>query len=140
MRSSYLGIQGVCTSNNQIKNIDTYVFLISAPLSLNLILRDDSQFIVVFIFSTADYSFWTSGPNSTPRQLQFYFLLTLLLYFLFIFYLPRFTLPDFTSMSSQTSSPFLSCCHRTTTYVNSKTTSMFIHWIIFICLYIYIYI
>ena len=42
-------------------------------------------------------------------------LLTLLLYFLFICYLPRYTLPNFPSISSQTSLPFLSCCHRTTT-------------------------
>ena len=39
----------------------------------------------------------------------------LLLYLLFIFYLPRFTLLFFPSVSSLASLPFLSCCHRTTT-------------------------
>ena len=53
-------------------------------------------------------------PKSTPRRFPSYLLLTLLLYFL-IFYLPRCTLPDFSSVSSLTSLLFLSCCHRTTT-------------------------
>jgi len=35
-------------------------------------------------------------------------------YFLFIFYLRRFTLPDFPSVSSLASLPFSPCCHRTT--------------------------
>ena len=34
-----------------------------------------------------------------------------LLYFLLIFYLPRCTLPEFPSVSSLVSLPFLSCCH-----------------------------
>ena len=38
-----------------------------------------------------------------------------LLYFLSIFYLPRCILPDFPSVSSLDSLPFLSCCHRATT-------------------------
>ena len=51
-----------------------------------------------------------------------YLLLTLLLYFLSIFYLAPCTLPDFASISSQASLSFLSCCHRTTTskYWNKK--------------------
>ena len=52
---------------------------------------------------------------STPRRFPSYLLLTLFLYFLFIFYFPRCTLPDFLSTSSHASLPFLSCCHRTTT-------------------------
>ena len=55
-----------------------------------------------------------SPPNSTTRRFPSYLLLTLLLYLLFIFYLPRCTLPDFPSVSSLTSLPFLSCCHQTT--------------------------
>ena len=34
-------------------------------------------------------------PNTTPRRLPSYLLLTLLLYLFFIFYLPWCTLPDF---------------------------------------------
>ena len=54
-------------------------------------------------------------PNSTRRRFPFYLLLTLLLCILFIFYLPRCTLPDFPSGSSLSSLSFLSCCHGTTT-------------------------
>ena len=43
-----------------------------------------------------------SPPNSTPRRFSSY----LLLYFLFIFYLPRCILPDFPSVSSLASLPF----------------------------------
>ena len=42
------------------------------------------------------------------------FLSYLLLYFLFIFYLPRYTLPDFPSVFF----PFLSCCHLTTSTID----------------------
>ena len=49
----------------------------------------------------------TSPPNSAPRRFPSY----LLLYFLFIFYLPRCTLPDFPSVSSPASLPVLPCCH-----------------------------
>ena len=41
-----------------------------------------------------------SPSNSTPRRFPSYLLLTLLLYFFFIFYLPRCTLQDFPSVSS----------------------------------------
>ena len=54
--------------------------------------------------------------NSTPWRFPSYLLLALPLYFLFIFYLPRCTLRDFPSVSTQASLLFLSCCHRTTTY------------------------
>ena len=47
----------------------------------------------------------TSPPNSTPRRFPSHLLLTLILYFLFIFYLPRCTLPDF-PCSSQACLPF----------------------------------
>ena len=47
--------------------------------------------------------------TSTPRRFPPYLLLTLLLYFLFVFYLPRCTLPDFPSISPQAFLPFLSC-------------------------------
>ena len=55
-----------------------------------------------------------SPPNSTPRRFQHYLLLTNLLYFLFIFYLSWCTLPNFSSVSSQGSLPFLSCYQTTT--------------------------
>ena len=57
----------------------------------------------------------TLPPNSTPRRFLSCLLLTLLLYCLFISYLPRCILPGFSSVSSLTSLPFLYCCHRTTT-------------------------
>ena len=47
--------------------------------------------------------------KSTLRLFPSYHLLTLLLYFLFIFYLPRYTPLDFPSVSSQASLSFLSC-------------------------------
>ena len=53
----------------------------------------------------------TSPPNSTSRLFLSYLLMTLLLYFLSIFYYLRCTLQDFPSVSSQASLPFLSC-HR----------------------------
>ena len=59
--------------------------------------------------------FISSPPNSTPRRLSSYFHMTLLLYFLFIFYLPRCNLSGFPSISSRASLPFLCCCQRTTT-------------------------
>ena len=46
--------------------------------------------------------------NSTPRWFPSYLILTLLLYFLFISYLPWFTLAYFPSISSEASFPFLS--------------------------------
>ena len=57
----------------------------------------------------------SSPPNSTLRRFPSYLLLTFLLYFLLIFHLPRCTLLNFPSVSSLTSLPFLSCCHRTAT-------------------------
>ena len=51
-------------------------------------------------------------PNSIPWRFPSYLHLTLLLYFLSIFYLTQCTPPGFPSISSL---PFLSCCHRTTT-------------------------
>ena len=48
----------------------------------------------------------------TPRKFPFYLLMTFLLYFLIIFCLPRCILPDFASISSLASLPFLSWCHR----------------------------
>ena len=56
----------------------------------------------------------TSTRNSAPRWFPSYLLITVILHFLFIFYLPRCTLPDFHSVSALASLPFLSCCHRTT--------------------------
>ena len=67
------------------------------------------------------FDFWvTSPPNSTPKWLPSYLFLTLLLCILFIVYLPRCTLPDFLSVSSQASLPLLSCCHRTTTATSTR--------------------
>ena len=44
-------------------------------------------------------------------------------YFLFTFYLPRYTLPDFSSIFSLASLPFLSCWYETTTIFKSKASA-----------------
>ena len=54
--------------------------------------------------------------NSTARR----FLSYLLLYFLLIFYLPRCTLLDFSSVSYLASLPFWTWCHRTTSLFDDK--------------------
>ena len=59
----------------------------------------------------------TSPPNSAPGRFPSYLLMTLLLYFFFIFYLSRCTVPDFNSVSSLASLPFSSCCHQATTTI-----------------------
>ena len=68
-----------------------------------------------------------SPPNWTPRRFPSYLLLTLLLYFLSIFYFRRCTLPDFPSIFSLASLPFLPCCHWsiTTTFENSDIFRLF---------------
>ena len=68
----------------------------------------------------------TSPPNSTPRRFPYYLLLTFLLYFLLIFYLPHCTLPDFPSVSSQVSLPFLSCYRTATTSISSLASLTFL--------------
>ena len=69
------------------------------------------RFLCVHLLTLAQ----VATHNSTPRRFPSYLIFTLLLYFLFIFHLPRCTLPDFLSKSPHTSLPYLSCCHRTTT-------------------------
>ena len=60
----------------------------------------------------------SSPPNPTAGGSQLIFSVHFS-YFLFIFYLPHCTLPDFLSVSSLASLPFLPYCHRTrTTYHN----------------------
>ena len=68
----------------------------------------------------------TSPANSTSRRLPSYPVFTLLLHFLFIFYLSRYTLPNFSYVSSLASLPFLSCCHQTTTTILFKMNKYFI--------------
>ena len=53
----------------------------------------------------------TSPPNSTLRRYQSY----LLLYIIFIFYLPRCTLLEFPSFPPLSALPFLSYCNETKT-------------------------
>ena len=57
----------------------------------------------------------TSPQNSTPRRFPSHIFLTLLLYFLYNFYLSRCTLLEFHSVYYLASLPFFCCCHRTTT-------------------------
>ena len=52
----------------------------------------------------------TSPPNSNAGGSRLIFSVPLS-YFLFIFYLPQCTLPDFPSDSSLASLPFSPCCH-----------------------------
>ena len=65
-----------------------------------------------------------SNPNSTLRCFPSYLLLTLLLYFLFICYLPWCSLLDFPSVSILASTVFLSCSYRAaTTFYQQRTQS-----------------
>ena len=70
----------------------------------------------------------TSSSNSTPGRFLFYLLLNLLLYLLFIFYITRCTLPDFLSVSSLDSLPFLSSYYRTTITTISQAITMIMLW------------
>ena len=69
---------------------------------------------VTMILVRANLTRLTSPLNSTQKRFMSHLLLTLLLYFLLIFYLPQCTLPDFPSVSALAFMPFLSCCHVTT--------------------------
>ena len=53
--------------------------------------------VLINMYARANLTRVTSPPNSTPRL----FLSYLLLYFTFIFNLPRLTIPDFPSISSE---------------------------------------
>ena len=78
---------------------------------LQKILCTFPSYTYIIPFAT-NFSRITSPSNSSPGRFPSYRLLILLLYFLFIFYLPRCTLPDFPSVSSLASLPFLSCCQQ----------------------------
>ena len=93
----------------------------------NLIISDLVGFSVWFQYAIIQFSLtWvTSFPNSTPRRLPCHLLFTLLLYFLFFFYISRFSLLDFPSISYQASLPFVSCCHQTTTSPNRLSSWCF---------------
>ena len=49
-------------------------------------------------------------------------------YLIIFFYLPRCTLPNFLSVSSLSSLPFLSCCHQTTTTSISMKNNYYNCW------------
>ena len=57
----------------------------------------------------------TSSPPNSNTGGSYHTFSVPFFYFLFIFYLSRCTLPDFSSVSSAASLPFSPCCHRTTT-------------------------
>ena len=105
----------------------TVFFFIRAEGKIRTVMEVLSRFRRYFSFF---FSFAQSPPNSTPRRFPSYLLVTFLLYFLFIFYHPLCTIPDFPSVSSLASLSFLSCCHRTT----------YIHTYIIYMMYIYKYI
>ena len=70
----------------------------------------------MFFSWTVNTLTWVTSP---PRWFPSSPLLTLLLYLIFIFYITRIPMPDFPSLFSQVSLPFLSCCHRTTKTIQS---------------------
>ena len=80
----------------------------------------------------------------TLRRFTSYLLFIRLLCFLIILYLPRCTIPEFPSVSSQASLPFLSCCHRTTIcfVMNARCSSLqsVVANILYLgtCIYIYV--
>ena len=78
---------------------------------------------------------WLSHSNSTARRFPSY----LLLYFLFILYLPRSTLPDFPSVSSLASLLLLSCCLYLVSQPDCTLLSQIIIYI-YDCLILFIYI
>ena len=61
-------------------------------------------------FVRANLTWVTSPPNSNTSGSRLIISVPFS-YFLFIYYLPRCTLPDFTSVSTLASVPFLACCH-----------------------------
>ena len=85
--------------------VSTYILLFGLNITIQMPSLPSSFLVRVNLTRVA------SPPKSTPRRFPSY----LLLYFLLIFYLPRFTVLDFQSVSSLGSLPFLPCCHRTTT-------------------------
>ena len=77
-------------------------------------------YVYFFVASLLIYARFISLPNSTPKRFLSYLLLTLILYFPFISYVPRFTLPDFLWVYPLASLPFSSCCHQTTAAIDEK--------------------
>ena len=70
----------------------------------------------------------TSPPNPTTGGSRLFFSVPFS-YFLFIFYLPRCTLPDFPSFSSLASLLLLSYCHHDNNNNNRVTRTSIAHWI-----------
>ena len=79
----------------------------------------------IHILITNDYNQWL-WPELTRVTVPFYVPFP---YFLFILYLSLCTLPDFPSVSSLTSLPYLSCCHWTGESKKSLRISKLIPWI-----------
>ena len=74
-----------------------------------------------YCLSIADLSSITSPSSNTGGSRLIFFDP----FSYFVFYLPPCTLPDFLSVSSLASLPFLPCCHRTTT---KTSISIFSRW------------
>ena len=83
------------------------------------------HFSLVFPFHILPFSI---HPSCLPISYFFFtfpgflFLVILVPYSLFIFHLPRFTLPDFSSISFQASLPFSSCCYQSATRIQAFET------------------
>ena len=88
----------------------------------------------LFTLVRANLTGVTSLPNSNTGGSSLIFSVPFS-YFLFIFYLPRWILPDFPSVSSLASLPFLPCCYQTTTTQRQNNRVMLSYWIDF-CKYI----
>ena len=86
----------------------------------------------------------TSPPNSNTDGSRLIFSIPFS-YFLFVFYLPRCTIPDFPSVSSLAFLPFLPCCHYNNNSSNRRRVifspnSICIGWTSSITIHSYIYI
>ena len=87
----------------------TSLFYLLLYLIYYFILLFKTLFIFVVLVG-ANLTRVTSAPNSNTGSSHLIFSVPFS-YFLFIFYLPQGTLPDFPSASSLTCLQFSSCCH-----------------------------
>ena len=90
---------------NNILFLSQYKINILVARQINIFLTKHFLFLYLLFCNIQEKIY--KPPNSTTRRFPSYLLLTLLLYLLIIFYLPRRTLPDFPSVSSLTSLSFL---------------------------------
>ena len=78
---------------NNILFLSQYKINILVARQINIFLTKHFLFLYLLFCNIQEKIY--KPPNSTTRRFPSYLLLTLLLYLLIIFYLPRCTLPDF---------------------------------------------